>query len=73
MILNENGLTDQGMCHILRGVHEKRSLESLNISSNQMGPEAINAFSNIFEYQIRVHQISELRLSDLKFVDGASI
>ena len=34
LILNENGLTDQGLNHILLGIHEARSLESLNISKN---------------------------------------
>ena len=73
MILNENGLTDQGLSYILKGIHVKRALESLNISQNQVGPKSIEALVDIFESSYRNYYIQELRMSELQFVGGTTV
>ena len=73
LILNQNGLTDLGMSYLLRGVHAKRALESLNISQNQIGPKSIEALTEIFESSSRNYFIQELRMSELQFVGRATV
>ena len=64
-MLDDNGLTDKGMSHILEGLNAQKNLESINITNNELGPLSLEIFQEIFD---RMH-ISELRLSKIKFAN----
>jgi hypothetical protein len=48
-MLQDNGLTDKGMSYILEGLFDQKTLESINISNNEIGSLSIEVFAEIFE------------------------
>ena len=61
LILNDNGLSDKGLCNILNGLWKQGTLESINISNNQIGKLSLEKLNELFLTQ----PIQELRLSQL--------
>ena len=66
-MLEDNGLTDQGLAYILDGLQYQKGLESINISQNEMGPKCIHVLNQIFENQNSANHLTEFRLSKIKF------
>lgn len=48
-MIQENGLTDKGMSYILDGLFEQKTLESINIGSNEIGVQSVSIMEKIFE------------------------
>ena len=67
LMLDDNGLSDQGLAYILDGLHYQKGLESLNISQNEMGPKCLQVLKQIFESQNSANHLTEFRLSKIKF------
>ena len=66
-MLQDNGLTDRGLSYILDGLLEQKTLESINITNNEIGIQSQKVFEQIFERQNRKKHIQEIRLSKIKF------
>lgn len=67
LILDKNGLSDKGVQLILEGIRRQETIESINISKNDLGSLSVETLGQIIDMQNSSHQIQEFRLSNIKF------
>ena len=47
-MLQDNGLSDKGLSYILDGLYEQKTLESINVTNNEIGIKSEEVLEKIF-------------------------
>jgi Ran GTPase-activating protein (RanGAP) involved in mRNA processing and transport len=61
--LDRNGLSDQGLSNLLRGIGDSKKVQKLSIFNNELGPETLKVLTDLYFESLTSLAIKNVKMS----------